>query len=120
MAHTPAPWPIDWYECRADSSDVDFAKTEGRAIKVGDVLWRVPLSIGPITIDHNHWAGYHLDINEHTASLVSETPAMADILRDAVNRFDRKRYADDSLFEDMYEPISAARAILARIEGRST
>ena len=117
---TAQPWPIHWYACPASLEDVAFAKSEGRKIAVGDVLWRVPLSVGPISIGHNHWAGYHLDINEHTASLVSETPAMADILRDAVNRFDRKRYADDSLFEDMYEPISAARAILARIEGRST
>lgn len=64
-----------------------------------------------------HFLGDEADDN---ARLVAEAPVMAEALRDAVNRFDRKRYADDSLFEDMYEPISAARAILARIESRST
>lgn len=48
-------WNIQWYECRADSKDVEFAKSEGRKLKVGAVLWRAPLSIGPVAPDHNHW-----------------------------------------------------------------
>ncbi len=51
-------WEIDWYICCADASDV----ARSPELALGDELWRVPLSIGPISADHNHWAGEHLSL----------------------------------------------------------
>lgn len=42
VKHTSLPWEIDWYECR-----------EGEKL-----LWRMARSIGPLSPDHNHWAGW--------------------------------------------------------------
>lgn len=78
--YTPGPWEIRWYECTADSNDVAYAKKEGEQLKVGDVLWRVPYCIGPVAIDHNHWAGDHLDVGEEDAHLVATAPLLYEAL----------------------------------------
>lgn len=77
---TSAPWIIRWYVCTADPADVAHAKTEGRKLKVGDELWRVPTSIGPITTDKNHWAGDHLDCSDDDANLAALAPELRDAL----------------------------------------
>lgn len=64
---TPGPWEIRWYECRADREDVK-AKS---AKRVGDLLWRVPKQIGPISAEENHWARLHLDVSEEDSSLIA-------------------------------------------------
>lgn len=76
------PWHIDWYVCTADTDDVKYAKSKGRTIKVGDELWRVPRSIGPISTNHCHWAGQHLDVSEDEAYLAAAAP----VLQEAVHR----------------------------------
>lgn len=90
---------IDWYVCVADHKDVAHArakplstdpdyrdlKRKGKHkeprnpnLKVGDEFWRVPLSIGPLGVDHNHWAGYHIDCTpaqaERIAYLINNDP----------------------------------------------
>ncbi len=51
------PFTIDWYNCIADTKE----EAEAGNCKIGDTMWRVPKSIGPLTIDHNHWAGWYFD-----------------------------------------------------------
>ena len=68
-------WPIEWFVCKADTDDVRFAKTEERkTIRVGSEMWRVPYSIGPISIDHNHWARHHLALTNRQAIIISNLP----------------------------------------------
>lgn len=83
-------WPIEWFRCRADIDNVRFAKTEGRNIQVGSELWRVPLSLGPISIDHNHWSGSHLTLTSEQAMIISNLPiylANMRLLKLALNKF---------------------------------
>lgn len=54
----PGPWPIDWYICREGKKE----------------LWRVPRAIGPLSVDHNHWAGNYLDVGAADAALVAAAP----------------------------------------------
>jgi hypothetical protein len=73
--NTPAPWEIEWYICR-----------EG-----GKELWRVPVCIGPVTIDHNHWAGHHLAVEAKDAQLIAAAPVLLDALQkllDAMSNYD--------------------------------
>lgn len=90
---------VDWFVCRADAGDVEWArakpkptdpdykelKRQGKhlnprnpALKIGDELWRVPLSIGPASIDRDHWSGYHLTCTpaqaERIAYLINNDP----------------------------------------------
>lgn len=75
---------VEWFICRADAGDVKFWTTEAKKservpdMKVGDELWRVALSIGPVSVDHNHWAGDHLTGTpaqmERIAHLISNDP----------------------------------------------
>jgi hypothetical protein len=64
-------WEVDWYVCRADHEDVAFEKKQAREEKrrpkfteTGAELWRSARSIGPIAIDHSHWGGYQLSLNQ--------------------------------------------------------
>lgn len=74
-------WEISWYTCRANAKDVAWAKSQGRTIKIGEALWKVPKSIGPLGIDHNHWAGDILDCSEEVALIAAEAPEMLKLLR---------------------------------------
>ena len=79
------PWTIDWFICRMDQNDVNRAKSEGnKTAKVGDELWRVPLTIGPITIDHNHWAGWCLEGEPRDWRLAASAPVLLDLLKKVV------------------------------------
>jgi hypothetical protein len=76
-------WRVQWFECKADRDDVRHAATEPlkkgekrELLSVGDVLWRVPHQIGPISPDHCHWAGNHLACSEEEAEFAaSANPA---------------------------------------------
>jgi hypothetical protein len=74
-------WNIDWYICRADRDDVAANKASAKPLKVGDEFWRVPRSIGPISVEHNHWAGYHLDISVEDALKIAAVPEMVELLQ---------------------------------------
>lgn len=125
-AWTPGPWETDWFSCRADASDVAYARSKGRTkLKVGDPLWRVPRSIGPISIDRNHWAGGHLDVSEADARLIAEAPAMAEALELTAAAMDalHPSAAGDMSDGDYARLWNATReqlnAILARINGEA-
>lgn len=71
-------WVPDWFICKADSADVAFQKEQARknrqsrpSIKIGDELWRVAHAIGPIGINHSHWAGWHLELNKEQVEFVA-------------------------------------------------
>lgn len=123
---TPGPWKTDWFSCTADASDVAYARSKGRTkLKVGDPLWRVPRSIGPISIDRNHWAGGHLDVSEADARLIAEAPAMAEALELTAAAMDalHPSAAGDMSDGDYARLWNATReqlnAILARIKGEA-
>lgn len=125
-AWTPGPWKIDWFSFTADASDVAYERSEGRTkLKVGDPLWRVPRSIGPISIDRNHWAGDHLDVSEADARLIAEAPAMAEALELTAAAMDalHPSAAGDMSDGDYARLWNATReqlnAILARIKGKA-
>lgn len=119
-AWTPGPWETDWFSCTADASDVAYERSKGRTkLKVGDPLWRVPRSIGPISIDS-------LDVSEADARLIAEAPAMAELLM----RFDsalncgcvpcRGDCTSDKAKAIAFDAIrDEAVAILARINGEA-
>lgn len=65
-------WEIEWYVCRADSIDVEAMAAE----HVGQEFWRVPISIGPLFVDSNHWAGDHIRCSKEEAYLVAASPKM--------------------------------------------
>jgi len=70
-AATPGRWEIDWYICR----------------EAGEELWRVPISIGPIHPDENHWARDHIgtsidDTNYIAAANPQTILAMIELLRE--------------------------------------
>lgn len=58
-ASTQGKWAIKSYRCRADASDIK-AGTAGNNSKVGDILWELPLEVGPFSCNHNHWAGAYI------------------------------------------------------------
>lgn len=70
--HTPGPWEIDWYICREGNEE----------------LWRVPRSIGPAHVDHNHWAGKHIAVDEANARLIAAAPDLLFQLQAAANYID--------------------------------
>jgi len=73
--HTKGPWEISWYNCKMDKEDVEHAKSKGNAnAKVGDIMWRSARSIGPVSVEHCHWAGSYLDGSEADIILMSSAP----------------------------------------------
>ena len=118
-AWTPGPWKIDWFSFTADASDLAYERSEGRTkLKVGDPLWRVPRSIGPINIDS-------LDVSEADARLIAEAPAMAEALELTAAAMDalHPSAAGDMSDGDYARLWNATRkqlnAILARIKGEA-
>ena len=88
--YTKGPWVIDWAEC-----------------KTGDeVHWRVPRSIGPISPYHDHWAGWHLDVEEPDTYLIAAAPDLLEALEKAVNR---QGFSNDELI--------TSRAVINKAKG---
>lgn len=118
VKHTPGPWEINWYICTADAKDVAHAKSNGRTLSVGDEFWRVPYSIGPLSTDHNHWAGDHLAVDEANARLIAAAPDMLEALKLVIEE-KAPRYhdcTDDGLPKCAW---CFAEDAIAKAEGRS-
>jgi len=100
-------WPIEWFRCMADDDDVLFAKKEGRIIKFGSELWRVPRSIGPISIDHDHWSKLHLTLTAQQAVIISNLPIYLTCIRRLKLNLDKmiKGYHLDMNTLEMYGSI---------------
>ena len=80
--HTPGPWEIEKFICRMDRSDVAHWRKNGKPdAKVGDELWWVARSIGPISVSNNHWAGEYLDVSPEDICLVAAAPDLLEALK---------------------------------------
>lgn len=100
---TPGPWEIEWYVCREGEKE----------------LWRVPQYIGPIGVEHNHWAGYHLDVSEDDARLIAAAPDMfasGKPLADLVEHFSG---ADSETIAVTAGELRSLAAAIAKAEGRT-
>ena len=91
--HTPGPWQIDWYICR----------------EKGKELWRVPRSIGPACVDHDHWAGNHITVDAANARLIAAAPDLLEALKDLM-----QQYKDQP---ECFMDWSKARAAIKAVEG---
>lgn len=111
---TPGPWAIDWYECVASSSDAKELKHEG--VKTGDVFWRMPKSIGPITAEHSHWGGLMLDVEAADAHLVAAAPDLYEALERTLSWL--AGYQGGACLRPD-GPYDQARAALAKARGES-
>ena len=89
--HTPGPWEIDWYICRAGNEE----------------LWRVPRSIGPVYTDHNHWAGNYITADKADAHLIAAAPDLLEALKKLDNFFETYR-PEDHPVSDPHELVRAA------------
>ena len=98
MKHTPGPWKIDWYICR----------------DAGKELWRVPRSIGPACVDHNHWARNHIAVDEADARLIAAAPDLLEALKSLVNS--TAPICDGSYSDGMDNDFLRARAAIKQAE----
>ena len=125
MTYTKGPWAVSWFTCRADADDVKYEANRKlrkgeirKTLEVGDALWRVPTAVGPVAIEHDHWAGQHLAISEEDARLIAAAPELVEALRDAANRIDDMLEGDDGqAWGEARQSAARFRALLARIEG---
>jgi len=120
VRRTPGPWSVEWYECRADRNDVEA----GIAKNIGDTLWRVPKSIGPLSSDENHWAGMYLEVEEGDARLIAAAPDLLEALRDlelgantVAACYDRNPGNFAAALADLKRYADAARAAIAKATG---
>lgn len=105
-------WNIEWFICRRDASDVAYELSIGNPdAKVGDELWRVPKSIGPLEVSHDHWAGYHIDCEEKDARLAAAAPLMYEALQEMIADYDAAFLSDPEEFIMRHMPqVKAALA----------
>ena len=73
---TDTDWKIEWATVYANAKDVAYAKKEGTNLSIGDVLWRRARTVGPLTIEHNHWTGWVLDCDEADVLLAASAPRL--------------------------------------------
>ena len=104
MKHASGPWEIAWYECKADQNDADELNN---GTKVGDVLWRLPRAIGPISASHSHWGGTLMDIEEADAHLIAAAPDLYEALERAEDLL-----ASQGLDDEYGTVLGAVRAAL--------
>ena len=101
--HTPGPWEIEWYECRADADDVKARQAK----KIGELFWKFPTAIGPLMANENHWAGMYLDVEEADARLIAAAPDLLEFVAEWLS----------SQGNDKNYMTEKARAAIARATG---
>lgn len=112
IKHTPGPWEITWFHCRMDADDVKHAESKGDlTAKVGDVLWSAPKSIGPCEIEHSHWGGDLLDVEEADARLIAAAPDLLEACKTLVHL----RETEDWM-ETLHKAVNQARAAIKLVE----
>lgn len=99
MTHSKTPWEIDWYICEDDD---------------GKELWRVPTKIGPIGVDHNHWAGNHISCEpeeaQHIVKCVNLHDEMVEALEQALGYFvEAGKYGDSYTAELIEKALKRAK-----------
>ena len=104
--HTPGPWEIEWYECRADADDVKARQAK----KIGELFWKFPTAIGPLMANENHWAGMYLDVEEADARLIAAAPELLEAVKVLV---ENGGIGPEQMFHD-------ARAAIAKATGENT
>ena len=82
--HTPGPWEIEKFIYRMNRSDVAYWQNSKPDVKVGDELWWVARSIGPVSVSNNHWAGDYLDLSPEDICLVAAAPDLLEALQEIV------------------------------------
>ena len=75
-------------------------------------MWRVPRSIGPAGVDHNHWSGDYITVDEADARLIAAAPELLEALKELME------YA--WIIEDRCDAVATnkARAAIAKAEGK--
>lgn len=73
---TAKDWDISWTTVHADTADVAAAKSLGKELSVGDVMWRRATAIGPLEVQHNHWTGWCFDCDDADVLLAASAPRL--------------------------------------------
>ena len=104
--HTPGPWEIDWFICHNEE---------------GGEAWRVPTAIGPATVDHNHWAGWHIDVEPADAVLMNAALELLTALENIVGstRYRQVFYCTCATLKNYTCFHCAALAAIAKAKGES-
>ena len=108
MSYTKGPWEIEKFVCRMDRSDVAHWRENGKPnAKVGDELWWVARSIGPVSVSNNHWAGDYLELSPEDICLIAAAPDLLEALKNVIRGV-----------PDTWDGVIKARAAIAKAEGK--
>jgi hypothetical protein len=107
MSYTKGPWEIEKFVCLMDRSDVAHWRKNGKPnAQVGDELWWVARSIGPVSVSNNHWAGDYLDLSPEDICLIAAAPDLLEALKIVMSN------------NEWLTGETAARAAIAKAEGK--